>query len=170
MRRGRLRDARSKGGPELKGEETLEVLKMPPQRTNTGKDLRDESLSFAEEGQMPSKRYEPHCPSRTCTGGHKNRLYRIRGNPSWLNREVWAKKKGRESLCRCAYCGLVWFQESSKRLGLDARPVGYYDDFEHPWEFVSLIRRFKIRKQNTSRYWTNEGRKAIRAPKWGGVD
>jgi hypothetical protein len=53
---------------------------------------------------------------------------------------------------------------------LDARPVGTYDDFEHPWEFVSSKHRFKIRKQNTSRYWANEGRKAIRAPIWGGVD
>ena len=119
---------------------------------------------------MLSKGYEPHCPSRTCTGGHKNKLYRIRGNPNWLTWEVWAKKKEEESLCRCAHCGLVWFQESSKRLGLDARPVGYYDDFEHPWEFVSLKHRYRVRDQNTSRYWHSVGRKAIRGPASGGVD
>ncbi len=126
--------------------------------------------TFAEKVPMPSKRYESHCPSRTCTGGYKHKLYRIRGNPNWLNREVWAKKKGGESLCRCAHCGLVWFQESSKRLGLDARPVGYYDDIEHPWEFVSLKHRYTIREQNTSRYWRSVGSKVIRPPKWGGVD
>jgi len=119
---------------------------------------------------MLSKRYEPHCPSRTCTGGHKNKLHRISGNPNWLSREMWAEKKEGESLCRCAHCGFVWFQESTKRLGLDARPVGYYDDFEHPWEFVSLKHRYRIREQNTSHYWYNMERKAIRAPSRGGVD
>jgi hypothetical protein len=116
------------------------------------------------------KRYEPHCPSRTCTGGHKNKLHRIGGKPNWLTQEIWAKKKREEILCRCAYCGLVWFQKGSKMLGFDARAVGYYDDSEHPWEFVSLKGRYRIRKQNTSRYWYNVGRKAIRAPRWGRVD
>jgi len=119
---------------------------------------------------MLPKGYEPHCPSRTCTGGHKNKLHRIRGDPIWLTREVWAKKKGEESLYRCVHCGLVWFQASSKRLGLDARPVGYYDDFEHPWEFVPLKHSCRVREQNTSRYWHSVGRKAIRAPALGGVD
>jgi hypothetical protein len=119
---------------------------------------------------MVQRQYEPRCPSRTCTGGQKSKLYRIRGNPNWLTGETWAKKKGEESLCRCAHCGLVWFQQSTKRLGLDARPVGYYDDFEHPWEFVSLKRPCRIREQNTSRYWYNMGRKAIHAPRCGGVD
>jgi len=146
------------------------VSQRLPEWTNPGKDLRDEKLLFSEKGQMLSKRYEPHCPSRTCTGGHKNRLYRIRGNPNWLPREIWAKKKEEQSLCRCVYCGLAWFQENSKRLGLDARPVGYYDDFEHPWEFVSLKPRYRIREKNTSRYWYSMGRKAIRAPRCGGVD
>jgi hypothetical protein len=134
------------------------------------KNLRDESSLFPGKKQMLSKRYEPHCPSRTCAGGCKNKLHRISGKPNWLNREVWAKKKGEESLCRCGHCGLVWFQESSKRLGLDARPVGYYDDFEHPWEFVSLKHRYRIREQNTSRYWYNMEKKALRAPRWGGVE
>jgi len=83
---------------------------------------------------------------------------------------VWAEKKEGENLCRCAHCGFVWFQESSKRLGMDARPVGYYDDFEHPWEFVSLKHRYRIREQNTSHYWDNMRRKAIRPPRVGGVD
>jgi hypothetical protein len=143
-------------------------------KREVGRDFQNakllQKLLFSEKGQMLSKRYEPHCPSRTCTGGHKNKLYWIRGNPNWLTREVRAKGRGGEDLCRCAHCGLVWFQESSKKLGLDARPVGYYDDFEHPWEFVSLKHRFRIREQNTSRYWYNKGRKAIRAPIWGGVD
>jgi len=127
-------------------------------------------LAFSEKEQMLWKQYEPHCPSRTCTGGNKNKLHRINGKPNWLAREVWTKKKGEEILCRCAHCGLVWFQERSKRLGFDARPVGYYDDFEHPWEFVSLKGRYRIREQNTTRYWYNVGRWVIRAPKWGGVD
>jgi hypothetical protein len=149
---------------------TPSTSKMCPQRTDIGKDPGDEQSPFKKKGQMLSKRYEPHCPSRTCTGGLKNKLYRIRGNPKWLTREVWAIEKGGENLCRCAHCGLVWFQESSKRLGLDARPVGYYDDSEHPWEFVSLKHRFRIRKQNTSRYWYHMGRKAICAPRRGRVD
>ena len=127
-------------------------------------------MALSEKGQMLSKRYEAHCPSRTCTGGHKNKLHRISGNPNWLSREVWAEKKEGENLCRCAHCGFVWFQESSKRLGLDARPVGYYDDFEHPWEFVSLKHRYRIREQNTSHYWYNMRKKAIRPPRLGGVD
>jgi hypothetical protein len=130
----------------------------------------DDQPALKKKGQTLLRRYEPHCPSRTCTGGHKNKLYRIRGSPSWLTRKVWAKKKEGESLCRCAHCGFVWFQENSKKLGLDAIPVGYYDDFEHPWEFVSLKHRYRIREQNTSRYWGNMERKAIRPPKWGGVD
>jgi hypothetical protein len=143
---------------------------MFPQRTNIGKDSGDEQARFKKKGHMLPKRYEPRCPSRTCTGGQKNKLYRIRGSPNWLTQEVWTKKKGGESLCRCAYCGLVWFQENSKRIGFDARPVGYYDDLEHPWEFVSLKHRYRIREQNTSRYWSTLARKAIRAPRCGGVD
>ena len=143
---------------------------MSPLRTNTGKDPGDKQGFLKKKGHMLSKRYEPHCPSRTCTAGHKSKLYRIRGSPSWLSREAWAKKKTGESLYRCAHCGLVWFQENSKRLGLDARPVGYYDDVEHPWEFVSLEHGYRIREQNTSRYWHTVGTKAIRAPKCGGVD
>ncbi len=139
---------------------------MHKQREKT----REESSPFAKRAQMLPQRYEPHCPSRTCTGGHGNKLYRIRGNRNWLSREVWAKKKGGENLCRCAHCGLVWFQESFKKLGLDARPVGYYDDVEHPWEFVSLKHRVRIREQNTSRYWHNMGKKALRSPTWAGVD
>jgi hypothetical protein len=119
---------------------------------------------------MLLKRYEPHCPSRTCTGGYRNKLYPIKGNPNWLTREVWDKKKEGETLCRCAHCGLVWFQQRSKRLGLDARPVGYYDDLEHPWEFVSLRHRQGIRKQNTTRYWLDMSKKAIRSPRRGGID
>jgi hypothetical protein len=48
--------------------------------------------------------------------------------------------------------------------------VGYYDDFEHPWQFVPLRRRFRIREDNTSSYWDKVGRNGIRPPKWGGVD
>ena len=118
------------------------------------------------------KRYEPHCPSPTCTGGHKNKLYHIRGQPNWLPLEVRAPKKGEGILYRCACCGLVWFQKRSKRPGFDAKPVGYYDDFQHPWEFVSLKGRYRIREQNTSCYWCSAGSKrgAIQPPKRGGVD
>jgi hypothetical protein len=144
--------------------------KMFPRRTNIRKDREPKQSPFMKKGQMQPERYEPQCPSRTCTSGRRGKLCRIRGNPTWLPREVWAKKRRGEMLCRCAHCGFVWFQESSKRLGLDARPVGYYDDFEHPWEFVSLKNRYRIRAQNTSRYWYNTGGMRIRAPRWGGVD
>ncbi len=123
-----------------------------------------------KKARTQAKRYEPHCPSRTCMGGRKNKLHRISGNPYWLSREVWAGKKEGESLCRCAHCGFVWFQENSKRIGLDARPVGYYDDVDHPWEFVSLTHRHGIREENTSRYWNALERKAIPPPRHGGVD
>lgn len=136
--------------------------------------IRTNTIAYSSKGSlfffMLSQRYEPHCPSRACTGGHKNKLYRIRGNPIWLTRKVWVKKKRAESLYRCAHCGLVWLQKNSTKLGLDARPVGYYDDFDHPWEFVFLKHRYRIREQNTSRYWYNKRRKAIRAPRCGGVD
>jgi len=65
---------------------------------------------------------------------------------------------------------LVWFQKAPERLGFDARPVGYYDDFEHPWEFIPLRKKFKIREQNTRSYWYSAQRKRIRPPRWGGVD
>jgi hypothetical protein len=103
-------------------------------------------------------------------GGHRNKLHYISGRPNWLGQQLWDKKKEEEIFCRCSYCGLVWFQKDSKKLGFDARPVGYYDDFEHPWEFVPLRRRFKIREQNTRPYWYNVRSKGIRPPRWGGVD
>ena len=116
------------------------------------------------------KQYEPHCPSRTCAGGHRNRLHRISGKPNWLAQQLWDKKKKQEILCRCSYCGLLWFQNNSEKLGFDARPVGYYDDFEHPWEFAPLRGRFKIREQNKRSYWHKVQKKGIRPPRWGGVD
>jgi hypothetical protein len=114
--------------------------------------------------------YEPHCPSPFCIGGHKNKLCRIRRNPNWLPLKIWAEKEQEELLYRCTSCGLIWFQKRSKRPGFDARPVGYYDDFDHPWEFISLKSGFTIREENTSRYWYVVGTKAIRPPRYGGVD
>jgi hypothetical protein len=116
--------------------------------------------------------YEPHCPSSTCTGGQRNKLFRIKGKPNWLPSEVWIKKKEEEIVYRCSYCGLVWFQEKLKKQGVDARPVGYYDSFDYPWEFLPLKGRFTIREQNTSRHWYAVGnkREAIRPPRSGGVD
>lgn len=133
--------------------------------------MRD--LVFAKREQMLCPmRYEPRCPSPTCTGRDRNKLSYVRGKPNWLPLEDWMKKRDDEILYRCIHCGLVWFQERSKRPGLDARPIGYYDDFQHPWEFVSLKDRYKIREQNTSRYWygVRSQTKAVRPPKLGGVD
>jgi hypothetical protein len=116
--------------------------------------------------------YEPRCPSPACAGGDKNKLHHIKGNPSWLPPEVWALRKEDEVLYRCAYCGLVWFQETSKRPGIDAHPVGYYDDLDHPWEYVFLKSNYRIREQNTTRYWYSMGskRRVPPPPKYGGVD
>jgi hypothetical protein len=116
------------------------------------------------------KRYEPHCPSPTCTGGHRNKLHRISGKPNWLGQQVRDKIKEKEISCKCSCCGLVWFQKDSEKLGFDARPVGYYDDFAHPLGFVPLRKRFQTREQNTTSYWYNVRRKGIRPPRWGGVD
>jgi len=118
------------------------------------------------------KGYEPHCPSRTCTGGHKNKLFHIKGRPIWLPAEIWIKKREEEIVCRCSYCGLVWFQEKSKRQGVDARPVGHYDGVDDPWEFVPLKGDYTIREQNTTHYWYEVGSKkeVIRPPRRGGVD
>ena len=130
-------------------------------------------LAFAKREQMLRIRsYEPHCPSPKCTGRNRNKLYQIRGKPNWLPLEGWGQKKDDEILYRCAYCGLVWFQERAKRPGFDARPIGYYDDFQHPWEFVSLKSEYRIREQNTSRYWYDVEHKggAIHPPMKGGVD
>ncbi len=116
--------------------------------------------------------YEPHCPSPSCAGGDKNKLHYIKGNPSWLPPEVCALRKEDEILYRCAYCGLVWFQEASKRPGIDAYPVGYYDDLDHPREYVLVKGDYRIREQNTTPYWYNMGskRRVPRTPKYGGVD
>ena len=118
------------------------------------------------------KGYEPHCPSLTCTGGERNKLFRIKGKPNWLPSEVWVKKTEEEIVYRCSYCGLVWFQEKLKRQGVDARPVGYYDGLDYPWEFVPLKGQYAIREQNTSHYWYKVGsdRKAMHPPRRGGVD
>ena len=77
------------------------------------------------------KRYEPHCPSPTCTEGHEDRLHPINKMPNWLPREVWGEKEKKEILYRCNGCGLIWFQERAKSPGFDARPVGYW---EFGWE------------------------------------
>lgn len=138
-------------------------------RENSG----DGSFPLVEREQIPLMRgYEPHCPSRTCTGGRRNKLLHVKGKPGWLPPEVWIKKKEEEIVYRCRSCGLVWFQEKLKRQGVDARPVGYYDGFDFPWEFVPLKGRCTIREQNTSRYWYKVGskRKALHPPRRGGVD
>jgi len=142
---------------------------MLPRHTGVHKTKMKDGLQH-KNNKCLWKRYEPHCPSRTCTGGHRNKLHYISGKPNWSGQQLWDKKKEEEILCRCSYCGLVWFQKDSEKLGFDVRPVGYYDDFEHPWEFVPLKRRFKIREQNTRSYWYNLRRKGIRPPRWGGVD
>jgi hypothetical protein len=38
---------------------------------------------------------------------------------------------------------------------LEARPVGNYDDSEHPWDFVRLKGEYRIREQNARRNWYN---------------
>ena len=138
--------------------------------SNHTKSPRDGEWTSGKKEQMLWKRFEPRCPSRTCTGGHRYKLRRISRKPNWLGQQVWAKKKEEEILCRCCHCGLVWLQEMSKGMGFDARPVGYYDDFEHPWEFVPFKGKYRIREENTSRYWCDIGRKVIRPPRWGRVD
>ena len=130
-------------------------------------------LAAAKGDQMLRvKSYEPHCPSPKCTGRDRNKLSRIRGKPNWLPPKVWEKKREEQIVYRCTCCGLVWFQERSNKPGFDPRPIGYYDDFQHPWEFVFLKSRYRIRQQNTSRYWYNVGsqRKFIHSPKRGGVE
>jgi hypothetical protein len=97
-------------------------------------------------------------------------LLPLQFQPNWLGQQLWAKKKEEEILCGCSDCGLVWFQKRSDKLGFDHRAVGYYDDCEHPWEFVPSKGRFRIPERNTSSYWSNVGRKSIRPPRWGGVD
>ena len=116
--------------------------------------------------------YEPRCPSPTCAGGGKNKLHHIRENPSWLPPEVCALRKQDAILYRCDSCGLVWFQEAWKRPGIDAYPVGYYDDLDHPRRYVFLEGNYRIREQNTSPYWYNMGSKgrSPRPPKCGGVE
>ena len=96
---------------------------------------------------MPrEKRYESHCPSPSCSGGHQNRLYQIRERPDWLPEE-YVMKEG-ETLYRCNYCGLVWTQDSSNRPGFDAKPIGSYEN-----SFTRLIPGYRIREENTSYYW-----------------
>jgi hypothetical protein len=48
------------------------------------------------------------------------------------HRRFGSKKKEEEIVNRWSDCGLVWFQEKSKRQGVDVRPFGYYDGFDHP--------------------------------------
>ncbi len=135
--------------------------------------MEDGSSPFIGREQISLMRgYEPHCPSRTCTGGTKNKLFRIKGKPIWLPPEVWIKKKEEETVYRCNDCGLVWFQEKLKRQGVDARPVGYYDSLDYPWEFVPLKKRCTIRKENMTRYWYKAGsnKKVMHPPRRGGID
>jgi hypothetical protein len=99
-------------------------------------------------------------------------LHHIKENPSWLPPEVCALREQDAILYRCDYCGLVWFQEAWKRPGIDAYPVGYYDDLDHPRKYVFLEGNYRIREQNTSPYWYNMGSKgrSPRPPKCGGVE
>jgi hypothetical protein len=99
------------------------------------------------------KRYEPHCPAPDCTGGYVNRLKELIAKPDWLPTEILEAKKETEEIYRCNYCGLVWFQESTKQKGFDARPVGFYDDFISPGKFRPISEHYRIRKENTSYYY-----------------
>lgn len=105
---------------------------------------------------MPrEKRYEAHCPSPSCTGGHQNRLHPIRERPQWLPEE-YVMKDG-EALYRCNYCGLVWTQKSSNRPGFDAEPIGLYKN-----SFTFLDQGYRIREENTYGYWDTLRRKKLR--------
>jgi len=96
-------------------------------------------LAFVKRWQMLRlTRYEPHCPSPKCTGRNRSKLYHIRAKPNWLPPKVWTKKGDDQILYRCTYCGLVWFQERSKRPGFDAKPIGYW---EFGWELRSSGKR-----------------------------
>jgi hypothetical protein len=103
-----------------------------------------------------------------CTGGHKNKLFHIKGKPNWLPPEVWIKKKRRKLYTDVVTLGWYGSKKNQRnRVLMQGHLVIYYDGFDHPWEFVPLKGQYTIREQNTSRYWYKGGskREAIHPPR-----
>jgi hypothetical protein len=109
---------------------------------------------------MPKrKEYIPHCPAN-CAGGHIGRLYEVTPEFAKITQEVLSRRGDTNQIYRCGYCGLVWFQKSSRKLGFEPIPAGFFDNFTNPNEFVAVAVDFPIRPQNTREYWDNYREKA----------
>lgn len=111
------------------------------------------------------KEYQIHCPASDCAGGDGSRLKDVTGKPDWLPPEIFQTKKETEEIYRCNYCGLVWFQESSKQKGFDGRPIGFYNDFISSGKFRPVGKDYRIRQENTSYYWAAKSEKRLRRKK-----
>lgn len=95
------------------------------------------------------KKYIPHCPSRSCNGGHEGSLHHFdlfrHVRLGQIPADAVSLKKG-EAAYRCSYCGLVWFQKT-KKLGFDPLVVGYYDSPQYPG-FRPVGPFFEHRREN----------------------
>ena len=98
------------------------------------------------------KKYIPHCPNPSCTGGNEDRLKKVEGMPAWIPLEIFKNKKKAEQLYRCNYCGFVWFQDNSKQKAFDPRPLGFFDSMLSSG-FVLVDNSYRIRKENTTSYY-----------------
>lgn len=111
---------------------------------------RSGNVSGDRPVMLPKKRkYVPHCPSRTCSGGHEHMLHHFdlfRAMRLGLIPTNVAELRRGETAYRCSYCGLIWFQRSRK-IGLDPFVVGYYDSPRHPG-FRPLGPHFQRRHEN----------------------
>ena len=95
---------------------------------------------------MAMKNYVPRCPNADCKGGDQSRLYKVGQKSISIPEEVLSIKGAKETIYRCNYCGLLWAQEDSKRIGLDPKPLGIYRNLE----FFSIPDNFRIRRENIS--------------------
>ena len=112
---------------------------------------------------MPTRKgYEPHCPAVDCSGGHADRLHLTTSEAVHMPPDVAARRKNSESIYVCSYCGLVWFQKATARPGFEARPAGWWDSIQWPWEFHPAGETYRIREQNTRDYWEEKREKRHR--------
>ena len=99
------------------------------------------------------KRYEPCCPSETCTA-NGSYLYQVKEPGSvQLSEKVLERREPGYLIYRCRYCGFVWFQSSVCRPGFDPVPAGYYDSLGKLNVFLPVPVTYPIKEQNTQRYW-----------------
>ena len=96
---------------------------------------------------MSMTRYRPRCRLIACSGGGPGSLKKVTAEQVHLTPAVLERRGETNAIYRCWYCGFVWFQKSSDRVGLDPVPAGHYDNPAFaPNRFEPVPLEFPIRR------------------------